>query len=214
LALLRKHCGDDILEHALILRHAPSQTIKVRALVHDIEHERSELSTMLPSFPEHFEGEVLACDNFRGLLECLDECSILRNARDGAGIELAIRIKLYKSRLARSVEPNWDEVRGMRIGPNFGMSIRSCCKAAHAALPNSALRAVIETIDGLHMEAVHALRTGPGGNDPQRVRGRDGARAWRRDVDWEYHLLHYWKLEDGTVEFASIGVHNDFAIPE
>lgn len=74
------------------------------------------------------------------------------------------------------------------------------------------LRSIIETIKGQNLSAVHALRTGSGGNDPQRVRDSDKAKAQRRDIDREFHL-HYWELADGTVELASVVYHNDFLIP-
>ena len=70
-----------------------------------------------------------------------------------------------------------------------------------------------ETIEHRQMADTHALRHGLGANDAQRVRASDGAKAWRRDIDREYHL-HYWELGEGMVEFASVGPHNDFTIPE
>jgi len=42
----------------------------------------------------------------------------------------------------------------------------------------------------------------------ERTRGR--LKAWRRDIDDQYHL-HYW--QDGeAVELARVVVHNDFRI--
>jgi len=213
IAILRQYCGEDILNHALILRGSPGQSVHVRALVHTVEHEHGGLDAMLPKPPEYFEGETLVCDNFPGLLACIDECSVLRNATDDTGVEIAIRIGLYKSRQERFLQPAWDDVTRMCIGYRFGEAIRRCCRDAPSSVSTSALRAASEAIDRQNMPAVHALRTGPGGNDPQRIRRHDNAKAWRRDVDREYHL-HYWETEDGTIEFASIGVHNDFTIPE
>ncbi len=213
IAILRKHCGEDILENALILRKSPSRRVHVRALVHEIEHERDGLDGMLPKPPEYFEGEVLACDNFRGLLACVDESSVLHSATDDGGVEIAIRIGLYKSRLARFMEPDWDDMKRMHIGPQFVLAMHQCCIDAPASFPANALRAISEAIDKQNMRRAHALRTGSGGNDPQIIRRRDNAKGWRRDVDWEYHL-HYWESEDGTIELASIGVHGDLTIPE
>jgi hypothetical protein len=62
-----------------------------------------------------------------------------------------------------------------------------------------------------NMAAVHGLRTGMGGDDPQRTRGKD--KAQRRDIDYEFHL-HYWECANGTIELASVVHHNDFSIPE
>jgi hypothetical protein len=74
------------------------------------------------------------------------------------------------------------------------------------------LRSCVDSILEDRMGKVHALRSGPGANDPVRVRATDGAEAQRRDVDYEYHL-HYW-LRGASIEFASVVVHNDFHIPE
>jgi hypothetical protein len=64
---------------------------------------------------------------------------------------------------------------------------------------------------------VHQLRTGKGGNDPQRTRPRDGATAWRCALKTDSPSaprLHYWSLPTGAVEFAKVGSHDDMDIPE
>ena len=213
IAILRAHCGDDILNHALILRISPTRLINVRALVHDIEHARDDFGRPVPTPPEYFEGDVLTCDDFRSLLDCIDESAVLKNAIDDAGVEIAIRIALYKSRFARSLDTDWDDVSGVRMGTQFGAAIRNCCRGAPSSVASSVLRAAAETIDKQNLAAVHALRTGPSGNNPRRRRTIDDAKACRRDIDREYHL-HYWELPEGDIEFASVGPHNDFSIPD
>lgn len=212
IAILRKHCGADILDNALILRRSAGRKIVVRALVHEIDHQRTDLKSVLPTPPEYFEGEILVCDDFRGLLGCIDECSVLHSATDDAGVEVAIRIALYKYRLSRFLEPDWDDLGKMRIGSSFTEAILSCCRSGPQRVAPNALRAICHTIDRENLAAVHPLRVGEGGNSPQRRREGDNAKAWRRDVDYEYHL-HYWETDDGTIEVASVSVHNDFDIP-
>ncbi|MGH9958740.1 MAG: hypothetical protein ACREBC_16685, partial [Pyrinomonadaceae bacterium] len=136
---------------------------------------------------------------------------ILVNAADDVALETAIRIALYKARLARHEEPDWDDVPSLRLGDTFLASLVRACAGQAASFPARVLRAITETLEGLHLGAVHALRTGPGGGNPQQTRGKD--KAMRRDVDYEFHM-HYWQCDDGTVELASVGVHNDFSIPE
>ncbi len=210
IAILREHCRNPILEHSLILRQAPGRIVNVRALIHELEHERNDLNA-IPAPPEIFEGNVLACDDFRGLIECLDESAMLLSSRDDVGIETAIRVALYKSRLARQLEPDWDDIRGLRIGHHFHEIATSICRGLSESFPGRVLRAIVETLEDINLAAVHSLRTGPGGGNPQRMRGKD--KAMRRDVDREYHL-HYWQCQGGIVELASIVVHNDFSIPE
>ena len=208
IAVLREHCSQNAREHSLILRNANSKTVRVRAQIHDLEHTRTDLGA-LPIPPEYFEGEVLVCDDFRGLVECLDETAILLRAKDDVGVETAIRMALYKSRLANRLTPDWDDVPFHRIGHSF----RALMQATHPTeqLATKVLRAIVETLEDTSMADSHALRTGPGAEDPQRMRGGD--KAMRRDIDYEYHL-HYWQCADGTVEMASVVVHNDFSIPE
>lgn len=74
------------------------------------------------------------------------------------------------------------------------------------------VRSCVETILGQSMAATHHLRRGLGANEPQRVRARDRAGAWRRDVDHELHL-HYWDTPHGP-ELAAVVVHADMSIPE
>lgn len=211
IAILRHHCQEPVCDHSLILRRAPGKTVKVRARIEVLEHERADLGKM-PLPLEYFEGDVLVCDNFRGLTECLDEVAIATKATDDIGIETALRVGLYKARLARGMEPDWDDVPSHRIGQRFLSSLLRNC--ATTQLMTKAIRAVLETLEQSDMAATHWLRTGRGGGDPQRVRRSDRARAWRRDIDRDHHL-HYWLHEDGTVELASVSFpHDDFTIPE
>lgn len=64
---------------------------------------------------------------------------------------------------------------------------------------------------------LHRLRAGAGGNSPERSRDRDGATAWRCNVQTgaaSARRLHYWSCPGGKPEFACVVTHDDFAIPE
>ena len=208
IAVLRGHCPQGAAEHLLILRRADARTARVRAQIHDLEHSREDLGE-IPISPGYFEGDVLICEDFRGLIECLSEAAILLRAKDDVGVETAVRVGLYRARLLHQETPEWDDIPSFRVGHSF----RGRIQALHPTeqLAGRVLRAIIETLEGTNLVDTHALRTGPGGGDPPRMRGGD--RAMRRDVDHEYHL-HYWQTADGTVELASVVTHNDFSIPE
>ena len=210
IAVLRKHCSLPLGGHSLILREAPKQVIQVRAQIHELEHTREDIPT-LPCPPEFFEGDVLVCDDFRGLIECLDESEILVCASDNLGIKLALRIALFKYAIARGHAPDWGGVIIPTIGTKFRELCQQVCADQGDSMPTKILRSIVETIEGHNLRAVHPLRTGSGGNDPWRTRGSD--KAQRRDIDKELHL-HYWECADGTVELASVVYHNDFSIPE
>jgi hypothetical protein len=211
IAILRHHCNEPIRDHTLILRRAPGRTVSVRALIHLLEHERIDLRA-IPSPPEYFEGEVLVCDDFRGLIECLDEAAMLLRAADNIGAEMAIRIAMYKFRMVVGSAPEWDDVPKYRVGHAFLSSYHRLHPTYQLAA--NLLRAIVETLEKKNMVATHWLRKGSGGDDPQRVRNSDQAKAWRRDIDSEHHF-HYWICEDDTVEIASVSFpHDDFTIPE
>lgn len=211
MAILHSSCRQPVLDHNLIVKPWQGSTVvQVRALIHDIDTSRDDLLA-LPVPPEFFEGEILTCQNFRELVLNLDEAAIWKAADNEIGLELATKIAVYKSRLERAIEPNWDEIQGFRFGCEFYKRMRTCEQGGSTGLVDRTLRALAETIDGQNMRAVHAKRTGTGGGDPQETRGQD--KAWRRDIDREYHL-HYWECADGTIEFASVGPHNMFDIPK
>lgn len=209
IAVLRKHCSQPLGGHSLILREAPKQVVQVRAQIHELEHTRDDIPA-LPCPPEFFEGDVLVCDDFHGLIECLDESVILVGASDDLGVELAIRIALFKYAIEQGEAPDWGGLSVQTIGSGFRVLCQQVCADQGDSVPPKILRSIVETIKGHNLPTVHALRTGPGGNDPQRMRGSD--KAQRRDIDREFHL-HYWECADGTVELASVVYHNDFSIP-
>lgn len=209
IAILRKHCSQPLGGHSLILREVPKQVIQVRAQVHVLEHTRDDIPD-LPCPPEFFEGDVLVCDDFRGLIDCLDESAILVGASDDLGIELAVRITLFKNAISQGDSPDWGGVIVPAIGSKFRELCQQVCSDQGDSIPPKILRSIVETIKGHNLPAVHALRTGPGGNDPQRMRGLD--KAQRRDIDREFHL-HYWECADEKIELASVVYHNDFSIP-
>ncbi len=213
IALLRAHCGSSVLNHALAIPFSPHRLVRVRALIHVVEHQREDFPQLAPVPPEYFEGDVMTCSDFGSFLECIDEGAVLANATDDSGVEIAIRISLYKSRLAEGLDPEWDDVDSWRMGAHFGEMVRRCTRGAVPSLTAGVLRAIIETIDKRNLVAVHALRTGLGGNNPQRKRAADEAKAWRRDIDRDYHL-HYWEVPVAKIELASVGPHNNYSIPD
>jgi hypothetical protein len=211
MAILHSSCRQPLLDHNLIVKPWQGSTVvQVKALIHDIDTTRDDLLA-LPVPPEFFSGEILTCQNFRELVLNLDEAAIWKAADNEIGLELATKITVYKSRLERAVEPDWDSIHGFRFGCEFYQRMRACEQGGSPGLVDRTLRSLAETIDKQKMRDVHEKRTGMGGGDPQETRGQD--KAWRRDIDREYHL-HYWECADGTIEFASVGPHNMFEIPK
>lgn len=209
-ALLREHCHHPIADHALVVRPWQGHTqVQVRAIIHDLDHERDDMPP-LPAPPDYFKGSVWVCQSFRELVIGIDEASIWRAANDETGCEIAIHIALYKSRLVRGLEPEWGEGSFFRFGKRFISQANQCFQDNSISLMGKTLRAIVETIDQLRLDDVHALHQASSGGSPQYIRGKD--RGWRRDIDQGYHL-HYWQGPDG-IEFGWMGPHNDFQLPK
>lgn len=209
-ALLREHCRNPIIDHALVVRPWQGQTeVTVQAFIHDLEHNRDDIRA-LPEPPEYFSGSVWVCQDFQELVTGIDEVGVWQAADSDAGREIAIQIALYKSRLERGIEPEWGNNVDYQFGPRFIARANQCFQDNTESLMRRTLRSIVMTIDRLNLGAIHALRQRDSGGAPQRVRGRD--KGWRRDIDQEYHL-HYWEGPDG-IEFGWMGPHNDFQLPE
>lgn len=213
LAILRNYCRNPVRDHTLILKNSPSSgQVIVKAMIHAIEHERDDLCG-IPEPPEIFEGVVLTCKDFRGLILCINESGVWIAAQDPIGKELAVRIAVYKSRINRRLEPDWDDLPSFCFGRRFLETADNICLRNMGDMVPKLLRSIVEALDRQNMGAVHPLREHEGGGSPQRERSSDGAKAWRRNIDYEYHL-HYWECDAGVIEFGSMGPHNDFQIPE
>jgi len=209
IALLRTHCRRPIVDHALVVRPWGGRTdVHLQALIHEVEHSRNDLLP-LPVPPEYCTGSIVVCQSFREFILNIDPVVVWETASDEMGFVLAVQIALYQSRYHRGLNPVWEGIIDFRLGRQFTGTANACCRNNPQALLRSVLRAMVETIDRLQLKDVHALRISDSGGAPQRTRGDD--KAWRRDIDVEYHL-HYWECEDG-IEFGSVGPHNDFSIP-
>jgi len=197
--------------HAIAIRTTDvGAAIRVGGVILEIAHTRDDLGA-LPMSPAYFESSTVVCSNFHQLLMTLDEVGIVRWAKAGAHVATAIKIGLYKKFSATPNPLRWEDLPAFELGREFFASLQKHHVASESALAERVLLAVIETICHEQLPATHALRNGQGGNALQRMRGKDA--AWRRDVDYEYHL-HYWECASGLVELGALVVHNDFSIPE
>lgn len=197
-------------EFPMIIRKAPCSPIRLRTLIHDIEHSRDDLPE-LPDPPDIFEAEIFACDSFAGLITGINESSILTKAENDAEIELAVRVSLFKHDIEANGEAAWPTKPVVRIGSVFRQSCQRCCIDKGAAMPHKILRTTVEMLRKQKLNTAHALRTDLKGSSPQKLRGAD--KAWRRDIDRKLHL-HYWECPQEEFELASVTFHDDFTIPE
>jgi len=97
------------------------------------------------------------------------------------------------------------------VGPDFFAS----WDAVQGVARSKVVEVVVEVLSGLVFQVagreLHQLRTGPGGDDPVRTRA-DGATCWRVSLQVRTpsaRRLHYWQLNDGSIELSSIRLHDD-----
>lgn len=175
--------------------------VSVRAKISDVEGE-----TTL-SLPYIADSCCWLCQCWDDLHACLDTEELWMSEPIGAFQRQAVATHVSRQSNAGEGDvggpPNW------WFGKDFLTSAKALGFLHEPVKTKVILRACAETILQTNLRATHALRTGWDGNDPQRMRGRD--KAWRRDIDKEFHL-HYWETPSG-IEFASVVVHNDFTIP-
>ena len=211
LTLLRRYCPQSLVlgGHVLFIRKALCRTIKVRANIHELDHNREDIPALIDP-PLFFEGDVLVCDDCQRYFQCLDASTMLVGSNDDRGFEIALKVKLYKHAIEQSISVDWQSLNVPSIGSKFRASCQQVCSAQATALPDTILRTIVKIVYKLNPQETHALRTGSGPNNPQQRRGSD--KAFRRNVDRSFRL-HYWEGEQGAIELASVNYHNDFDIP-
>jgi len=211
-SLAKRFAGGHALEgHAIAIRAQDlARLIQIRGLIRDIEHTRDDLAG-LPLAPEYFEASVLLCGSCHLLLMNLNVGEILRGAMQADDVQAAIRVGLYKRHTEQRTPLKWQDLPAFTMGSAFFASLQAHHVTANSGLADRLMRSMVETICHDNLAATHALRSGAGGGNRQRMRGKDS--AWRRDVDYEYHL-HYWECEAGNVELANLVVHDEFSISE
>lgn len=211
IAALQRYCGAPEREYVVALRETPQDIVEIVAKVYDWEHSMPEMEEVkaLPSLV----GEITTCEDINGLINGVDECALLSCASDDDAVHFSLRVAVFKARRARGDRTDWWVTGRWRIGRRFRDRVRKCKRGAGDDFVRKLLRAASEAVDGVNQREEHPLRTGRGGNDPQRRREWDRALAWRRNIDDEYRL-HYWRIEGGDAELSWVGPHNDYSIPD
>jgi hypothetical protein len=163
------------------------------------------------SYPHDVTSTIVICASFADFLRSLDPAEVWRRGFSGARIELAIRLAVF-SHLAGGGHPvSWGNLPAFSLGREFLKSVAACGFDGDLRRIRRLLRACRETILREALAGTHHLRIGSGAAQPQRRRGDDA--AWRRDIDYEYHL-HYWECTSGPPELACVVAHGDFNIPD
>ena len=213
-ALLQKYGSEFEDTSCFVLKCASNNTYRIQASLHSIQNYRSDMPSD-SDLPMEMKFDLIARGSFHELIQFIDEKDLLIKAENNSDVEKAIRIGNFKHQFkdkAKNIETlDWSAESIPIVGRDFRENSQRCCANADGSLPAKIIRSIVETINEQNLKKVHKLRTGKGGDNPHRTRTEDGAKAWRRDIDREYHL-HYWECQNGRVELANVGVHDNFKI--
>jgi hypothetical protein len=105
----------------------------------------------------------------------------------------------------------------LTLGREFLESARQQAREGISAekIVDVCMQVMCNRAKNIHSLKVHQFRSGTAGTDTRR-RASDGAVAWRCSLQVKTasaRRLHWWVTPDG-VEFALVGVHDDFRMPE
>lgn len=178
----------------------------------EVRSEVADLATSLCqnqlTMPLNLSGRFGTCTNLADLDSLLDAVIIWSQSSSHDGYNRSIHVHITQ----RSQQSENSQLDSWTYGSAFFESAKVLGFLEDHGKIARLLRSISETILMENMAATHWLRTSRGGNASQKIRSSDGAKAWRRDIDHEFHL-HYWETAAG-IEFASVVPHSDMSIPE
>ncbi|MEA5580326.1 hypothetical protein VB620_03105 [Nodularia harveyana UHCC-0300] len=216
--LLETLTDEQVIHKLLLTRHHTNNSqniiLKAEVLDYDLIDKSQGINLYKPYLVE---SELIYCINPEYISTLYDSVleeiiDIWQNSTSETIYVNAIKryIKDANSKLEQPKAEN--DIVSWSFGTKFVETIKNLGFANEDRKIKMLLRSCAETILEENLSDTHWLRTGKGAKTAQRERN-DKAKAWRRDIDYEYHL-HYWKRTNNKIEFASIVIHNDMKIPE
>ncbi len=209
-AVLENCCETFDTEHFLIVRpRSGVSKVQVEAVVQYLEHSRDDVGGV-PTPPEYFRAQLAISQNFRELLSSINEEAVWEAAKTDDDKKKAVQLAVYKARINARLESEWEDLPEFTFNKMFLEIAEKYFKARPSNYVHQALEAMADALNDSPVGEPHELRIGGQPENPPRTRNRDI--AWRRRV-LGGERLHYWKCEDGTIEFGSIGPHENYDIP-
>ena len=109
----------------------------------------------------------------------------------------------------------------LRLHPEFLRSFEELQGVDHEKIVEVCAQVACDRARTITARHVHPLREGDAGDAPARIRGSDGAAAWRCALQKGSpgsRQLHWWRVsapgsEPDVIEFAQVGHHDNFVIP-
>ena len=195
---------------------ARDEVAELRARLQDLEEELQENNkdrASLRARNTELTKKLKSADDSRLALE--------KRQHDPLASERAflLGVRLAYARLLDEDDRQRHPLLRMRVGSGFLDSLRSLEGVDVEKVLDVCAQVACGLAQDMPSREVHQLRTASRGA-PGKVRASDGARAWRCGLQVRSpsaRRLHWWRIdgpEGATIEFASVGVHDDFRIPE
>lgn len=179
----------------------------VEAEVIDLEHYSDAKPKM--KLPFTIDCSIRKCGDHDHILKCIDVVAYWRYVNDCDMADRLIRIRWLQECSRHGEIVTRDDCPPFHLGSQFLSSIHPFGFLNQENRISALLDRICDLLIKRNLSKTHILRTGPAGNDPPQMRGKD--KAYRADLDYEFHL-HYWQLDNGGIEFANVVTHNDFHI--
>ena len=131
----------------------------------------------------------------------------------------SLAVRLCYARMYGEGDRQEHPLRRMRIGASFLESVRDLEGVSLEKIVEVCAQVACGAAATVPAREVHQLRDGPRGAGG-RTRDADGAKAWRcslQDNTASARRLHWWSVpgdDGGVVEFACVGLHDSYGIPE
>jgi hypothetical protein len=125
--------------------------------------------------------------------------------------QLAFEVDLAWARRVPAEQKDGLPLAPWTVGPDFFASWADVEGVSRSKIVDVIVEVLTGRVYDLAGLEAHQLRSGMGGDDPPRVR-EDGATCWRVSLQVKTpsaRRLHYWLLNDGSIELSSIRVHDD-----
>lgn len=157
---------------------------------------------------EEHNGKYYSLENHCGTKRFIENFDFLKWWEEGneRACTDALKLACFKSEL--SIRENEKAIVSFSFGSQFLNSAAALGFIHDRTKAQRLVRACRASVLGENLTKTHHLRENQGANSAQRMRGE--FRAWRRDIDDEFHL-HYW-IKDDEIEFANVVTHNNFEI--
>jgi hypothetical protein len=181
---------------------------RVTATLLEVACSSSSVAVAACRAPYTVSAQFAICICLHSLHMSVDACGIWSSSTCYEAMRKAIEVFAYQQNPSGFEYFNILENHPFSFGQNFIGSSRASGFFDDPRKIRMLLRACVESILETNLRAVHALRVDRGNESVQITRGTD--KAWRRDIDHEYHL-HYWETENGF-ELADVVHHKDFRI--